>query len=710
MRPALHAVVGRKPRFPATPLCLLLAMPAGAFAQSGSNAPMHLNPLVVTASGHAQDVKEAPASITVITRQDLEEKRASSIAEALQDVEGVDVGAAVGKTGGMNISIRGMPSEYTLILIDGRRQNVAGDVTPNGFGETQTSFMPPVSAIERIEVIRGPMATLYGSDAIGGVINIITRKVSDRWTGSVTTEATINEDRDYGDSRAISLYTSGPLVKDKLGIQLRGRLFDRDKSEVDYIADDGTPGQVSPRGPAPVKADIYNIGGRLTFTPSKEHEFWLDAERTEQNYDNSEEQLGTHWDPGDTHTNGGYGTKLGFNRTQVALGYNARLGFGDLETSISQAVTEKEGREIPPSQPNAGAPRKIETENLIVDAKLVMPIGESHITTLGGQWWDAELTDGLVPGKMNQSMWSVFAEDEWLLTDRLALTLGARQDEHDAFGGHFSPRAYLVWSATDNWTFKGGVSSAYKTPRVDQLSSGIVNFRGQGDPNSPVFGNPELKPETSRTVELSASYDTYRFGAGISIFYNDFDDRISSVRCTTSEGLQVPDCVGQPSSAWTYVNIEEAVTRGIELSTRYRLANNWLLTANYTYIDSEIKSGSNRGNPLSDTPEHRINAKLRWTATERLAAWISGEYSSERYRSDADARAVLGDYKEFALFHAGLGYKLAKNITLNATIYNLADKDFVDYRRYGPDADQFSNVYVNPEPGRRLWLSATYEF
>ncbi len=77
-----------------------------------------------------------------------------------------------------------MPSDYTLVLIDGRRQNAPGGVTPNGFGETSTSFLPPYSAIDRIEVVRGPMSTLYGSDAMGGVVNIITRKAGDHWVGT----------------------------------------------------------------------------------------------------------------------------------------------------------------------------------------------------------------------------------------------------------------------------------------------------------------------------------------------------------------------------------------------------------------------------------------------------------------------------------------------------------------------------------------------
>ena len=134
------------PRLSAVSLVVTSLFATPVFAQDS----VELKEVVVTASGSEQEIKDAPASITVIDRAELQQKRFSSLAEALQDVEGVDVGAAAGKTGGLNISIRGMPSDYTLVLIDGRRQNAAGNVTPNGFTETQTSFMPPVSAIERI--------------------------------------------------------------------------------------------------------------------------------------------------------------------------------------------------------------------------------------------------------------------------------------------------------------------------------------------------------------------------------------------------------------------------------------------------------------------------------------------------------------------------------------------------------------------------------
>src|SRR5690606_31967432 len=123
-------------------------------ASDSTRQPVVLEEIVVTAAGFEQRRTNAPASVTVLSRGSIETQRNSNLAELLSTVEGIDVGDGVGKTGGPNISMRGMPSDYTLVLIDGRRQNSAGSVTPNGFGETSTSFLPATSAIERIEVIR----------------------------------------------------------------------------------------------------------------------------------------------------------------------------------------------------------------------------------------------------------------------------------------------------------------------------------------------------------------------------------------------------------------------------------------------------------------------------------------------------------------------------------------------------------------------------
>ena len=729
--------------------CALIGCSLTTFAQ---NSPVRLNDTVVSASGFEQKITEAPASISVISREDLQQKRYNNLAQALGDVEGIDIGQGTGKTGGLNISIRGMPSQYTLILIDGRRQNAAGNVTPNGFNETSTSFMPPLSAIERIEVIRGPMSTLYGSDAMGGVINIITRKVAKEWTGSLTQDYTYQEDRDFGDTRNTSIYASGPLVDGLLGLQLRGSLLDRQESDLTY----GNGIEVSKRGPSPVEGRTHNLGARLTLTPHEDHDFGLDVERGRQVYNNDECQLGSLDGQNQectasaaTRANG-YDDELRFEREQIALTHTGRLGFGTLESSLMHNTTETIGRTIPGTIGNptavpgaiGGAPRELETTNLVLDTKLVAPVGESHIATVGGQWWKAEMDDGIAQTTFEQKTWAVFAEDEWRLREDLALTLGARYDDHEAFGGHVSPRAYLVWNTADNWTMKGGVSRGYRTPDLNDLHSGVNGATRQGQVIT--IGNPDLEPETTTSTEFGVYFDNLAgFNANATLFHNKFKDKIAS-----GDPIQITGRPGIPDGSYAQqINIDEAVTQGLELAASWTFAPAWTLSANYTYTDSEQKSGDNKGEPLTNTPEHLANAKLNWQTTDRLNLWLKSEYRGERARftSSYENLADNGRYstnqsiydtlgkntKAYTLFHLGGSYRASENLTFNAAIYNLLDKDFVDGKAYGTYSYANSNPATLPtigtaygtdfshstagttgvmEEGRRLWLSANFTF
>ena len=727
--------------------CAMIGCSWTALAQ---NAPVTLNDTVVSASGFEQKITEAPASISVISREDLQQKRYNNLAQALGDVEGIDIGQGTGKTGGLNISIRGMPSQYTLILIDGRRQNAAGNVTPNGFNETSTSFMPPLSAIERIEVIRGPMSTLYGSDAMGGVINIITRKVAKEWTGSLTQDYTYQEDRDFGDTRNTSIYASGPLVDGLLGLQLRGSLFDREASDLSY----GNGIEVSKRGPSPVEGRTHNLGARLSLTPHEDHDFGLDVERGRQVYNNDECQLGSLDGQNQectasaaTRANG-YADELRFEREQIALTHTGRLGFGTLESSLMHNTTETIGRTIPgtigtpTAVPGAigGAPRELETTNLVLDTKLVAPVGESHIATVGGQWWKAEMDDGIAQTTFEQKTWAVFAEDEWRLREDLALTLGARYDDHEAFGGHVSPRAYLVWNTSENWTMKGGVSRGYRTPDLNDLHSGVNGATRQGQVIT--IGNPDLEPETTTSTEFGVYFDSLAgFNANATLFHNKFKDKIAS-----GDPIQITGRPGIPDGSYAQqINIDEAVTQGLELAASWTFAPAWTLSANYTYTDSEQKSGDNKGEPLTNTPEHLANAKLNWQTTDRLNLWLKSEYRGERarftssYENLANANGTystnqsiydtLGkNTKAYTLFHLGGSYRASENLTLNAAIYNLLDKDFVDGKAYSTYSyagngtlttgtaygTDFSHSTAGTtgvmEEGRRLWLSANFTF
>ncbi len=716
--------------------------------------PLQLDRMVVSASGFEQKITDAPASISVISQEDLQRKRFANLAEALEGVEGVDIRQGTGKTGGLNISMRGLPSEYTLFLIDGRRQNTAGNVTPNGFNETVNNFMPPMSAIERIEVIRGPMSTLYGSDAMGGVINIITKKVADEWAGSVSLDHTFQENRDYGADTRTSFYVNGPLVQGLAGLAVRGSLYDREASDLSFDNDS----TVSRRGAAPVEGRNYSIGGRLSLTPHADHDLALDVERSRQVYNNDECQLGNldGFSSGNAvsgcsqvspQTINGYRDELRFERDQIALFHTARLGFGNLESSLTHNSTETLGRTVPGTLgvaytgfPNivAGDHRELKSTDLVFDTKLSAPIGASHYATVGGQWWDAEVKDGIASETFSRTSWAVFAENEWRIVESLGLTLGARYENYDAFSGHVSPRAYLVWNATDHWTLKGGMSRGYKAPSLNEMHDGISGVGGQGSILS--IGSPHLEPEVTTNTEVAVYYDNlHDFSANITLFHNEFKDKIAS-------GTPLPNChwpvnPGQPGcislgSGFTQenfsqsINVDEAMTRGVELGGRWAFAPRWSVSTTYTWTDSEQKSGADEGAPLTNTPKHLLYTTLNWQASERVDLWLRGEYRSKRDRFvgrydnlSAANQALLdqvGDLKAYEVFHLGGSWRASDQLTITAAIYNLLDKDFLDGSFYTTNtgAEGWASHYIHTtrstdgtlEEGRRLWLSATLTF
>ena len=675
--------------------------------------------LVVTASGYEQKITEAAASISVVSQDELTKRKYNDLGEALSDVEGVDVRSSTGKTGGLDISIRGMPSDYTLILVDGIRQNGSSDVTPNGFGTMNTSFIPPLAAIERIEVIRGPMSTLYGSDAMGGVVNIITKKASKEWVGNITLDHTFQEDRDYGDASKFSIYSSGALIEDKLGLALRGNILRRDASEV---SSSSTGQELSTRGPNPVKSDNYLLGGKLSWLLDSRNTLWLDGEVGNQKYDNKQGQLGT------LGASGGYENTLRYERRKVTLGSDNQLDFGTWNSSLSFNQTETKGRLIPGAAiadatvraNHAGDKRLLKNTNLILDTKVVSPIGDSHLLSVGGQYWNSVMKDGVVQvnsgEKFEQNSWSLFAEDEWRLLDSLALTTGARYEHHEAFGGHVSPRAYLVWNALDELTIKGGVSTGYKTPKLSQLHNGISGVSRQGQSNT--IGNPDLKPEKSVNTELGAYYEHFSgFSANATLFHNRFSDKIDSYDIDNNT-------IG-------FRNIGKANTQGLELGSAIPLwSDNWTLNVNYTFTDSEQKGGENPGARLTNTPKHMANARLNWNVNEQLSTWLKAEYRgktarfTENYDQLSSANKVVhdnlgSDFKSFTVVNLGGSYKISKDVTLNGSVNNLLDKDFTKTYVFPVGTgtttagDYFTSSQVTSGsvlPGRNYWMSVNINF
>lgn len=281
---------------------------AGAAAARGGEQT--LPTVVITASGFEQNIEDAPASITVIPRAEIESRQFRDLTDALRNVDGVTVTGTANET---DIYIRGLPGQYTLILVDGKRQGTR-DARPNGSSGVEQSFIPPMEAIERIEVVRGPMSSLYGSDAMGGVINIITRKVPKGWEGSIGLDYTRQFHSDQGDSHQQQLYVGGPLIQNRLGMQVWGRHLRRSEDEI-------LNGISAWRD--------YDLTARAAITPDANNEVLLEAGTA---------QLRRKASSGNTLAATANPSQSNHDRDHYSLTHNGRYGWGNTTLSLSREV------------------------------------------------------------------------------------------------------------------------------------------------------------------------------------------------------------------------------------------------------------------------------------------------------------------------------------------------------------------------------------
>nr|WP_289137174.1 ligand-gated channel protein [uncultured Halomonas sp.] len=623
-----------------------------------------LNDIVVTASGFEQQISSAPASISVISREELERGHFQNVTDALRDVPGVVVTGGGAGDNGNDISIRGMPSQYTLILVDGRPQN-SRESRPNGSAGFEQDWLPPLQAIERIEVVRGPMSTLYGSDAIGGVINVITRKVADSWHGNIQLDTVLQEDSASGDSRQANFYLSGPLVADRLGLQLYGRTSERDEDDIENGYEEKS---------------LQSLTARLSLAASDNHDFTAEAGITEQD----RRSLVGRSAPAEG-CRGGCTDSIGeYTNSHVALTHSGRFDWGTSETFVQRERSENQSRDI-------------EITNTTAKTSAVIPLG-MHMLTVGASWEEESLEDGTTNQisdrtAVENSQWALFMEDEWMLTDAWALTGGLRLDDDDNYGSHLSPRLYSVWKMTPEWTLKGGVSTGYRSPNLREITPDWGQISRGGN----VYGNPDLEPETSLNKEIALLYgNDAGLNGSLTLFHNDFEDKITRIACPINICNAGPNQFGSDP---TYrVNIDDAVTQGVEASLGAPLTDTLALTASYTFTDSEQKSGEYAGEPLTQLPRHQVSATLDWDVNARLSQWTKVSYRGEESQPTTGPSQSAIVAPSYTFVDAGIGYQLNDSTTVNAGIYNLFDER-ITYDEYG---------YV--DDGRRVWLGLNVAF
>ncbi|EMO7834694.1 MULTISPECIES: TonB-dependent receptor domain-containing protein [Morganella] len=650
--------------------------------------------IVVTASGFAQEMRDAPASITVITKEQLQNKPAANLIDMVKDVEGVSV---IGGSLKPDISIRGLSGDYTLIMVDGRRQN-SRESRPNGSGGYEAGFIPPVEAIERIEVIRGPMSSLYGSDAMGGVINIITKAVADEWHGSMGMGGIIQESKDYGNSANTDFYVSGPLIKDKLGLQVYGGMNYRREDKLL----EGTP-----------RKDDKNITAKLAFTPIEGQKFLAEVGRSTQEHTST---------PGksidETTTRGGIVQKnnkseVHNNRNHWALTWKGDWDEINSEVSVYQENTIRKTNtgkwnKVSEDWVMAYEARQPEVTNTVVDGKVTAFL-PSNVLTVGGQYQYAKLKDDsviknkqTVTEKMTAEQKALFVEDEFSVTDDLTLTGGLRMDDHEFYGKHWNPRAYAVYKLTDEITIKGGVAKAFRAPTLRELSPNFGTSTQGGA--AIMYGNRDLKPETSVTEELGIAYDHESgFSASATLFNTEFKNKLTSYQVAG----QTDPLTGL--NMFIYDNVGKANIRGVEMASRIPVAEKWNLNLNYTFTDSERKSDdeklngkSLKGQPLEMTPRHMANARLDWQYRPDMNFYTQANYTGKQvWAAQRNGAKQPRERSGITTLDLGMTYQVMPNALLNFAVLNIANEK-------GDDIETNGNWQI--DEGRRYWANLKLNF
>ena len=612
------------------------------FAALADNT-VKLEDSVVTASQTAHSQLSAPASVSVVTRAELDKMPVYDLADAVKRLPGVHINTS-SAYGRKEIKLRGMDSDYTLLLVNGRRINSRDALTSNYANDFDLSSIP-MAAVERIEVIRGPMSSLYGADALGGVVNVILRQPTNTTAAGVAASYENPTKGEEGDSLKTSGYLSGALIENTLLGNLILESTDQEAWQSSQLNLKGTDAAEKRRG--------TNVLGSLSWLLDEQQSIDLDVSHRE-------DTRKARWDNATAPAASRLITNIQeMQRTTFGLSHNGnwdsfnsrvRYYYEDVElTDDSQIMTALRGR--------VG---EVEQKNHTLDGQISTTLG-SHLLTAGGEYRRTTLEHNQNLGTETEvDQQAVYLQDEFSL-GALDITLAGRWDDHETFGGKFSPRIYGVYNLTDNWVIKGGAGKAFKAPDIPQSDEtySVLACRGMCQ----IVGNPDLKPETSVSYELGTQYQNERLQAGIMFFNNDIEDMIVSDSWNPPAGYRPP--------VMTYTNVSKARIQGYELQGRYAFNDALAARANYTYSDAENRDTDE---PLNYTPQHIANIGLDWQATAQLGFNLDYQYTGSQMlvvvRPGVNGSFESGAYSTLSL---GSNFQATKELTLKAGLNNMTN-------------------------------------
>lgn len=556
---------------------ILASMTMGANA---ADTTYQLDEVVVTATKTENTIKDVPEATEVFTQKDFKRLGAQDINSALQLAENVNV-APAGMVGN-NVSIRGMSSGHTLVLVNGMRM-AAEDTT-----ETANVYelnRLNLSNVERIEVVRGNSSALYGSDALGGVINIITKRPAEAGLTVGANTGTLSQNNYYH-------YDLGQQGK------FNGS-FDVNFQKMRKYSYNNTA-TTTLYGPR----QNFNFDGEYTLSEGRT--VGLNLGYMKDDLKNNYADANSTMRPGVPSNRDKYQT-IDSTRKTVALDYHLKTDNSDfmvrayynrLEKDNNMWNRVKMGRILPYHIQQDFDRAKYDT--FVIETRDSTQVSDSHRITVGGEYRHLEysgtrlgdngesqgtvtvngITKDRSEAKMNFT--AAYIEDEWKATDKLLIIPSVRYDHSDKFGSNVAPKIGLTYKFDDNFRFKANYGRGFRAPTLSELFMYWDAGPMMGAPSGMIYfhGNPNLKPEKSLGYDLSFEGEFGKAFAKVTYFNNkvsnliDFDDY------------------------YTYQNISNAKLEGVETEIGTHLNDNWTLKGTWNYlraIDADTGAGLGNG-------------------------------------------------------------------------------------------------------------------
>lgn len=616
-------------------LCILSAISSSGYAAEKSDMITYsLDEVVVTATKTELTQKENPRSVEVITKEDIQNTGAISVRDALRTATNIDI-VSVNHGGGENISIRGGDTDGVLILVNGRR--VAGENYFMSQGSNAYALdRLNLSNVDHIEILRGPASAIYGSGAMSGVINIITKK-SEKPEFSVGVATGTNEMSNYYH------YDTGKNGKVSVN-------FDVNFSKLRNI--DSKAGKNLLHGPK----QAYNLNLDYEMDENNNLNLMLDYAK-----DNLETRMRDFSVSSSAPDDLKYPiTSFTSERKTIALTYDGKNSNSDYSLSASYSQLNRD----PYAADTPGTNEK-KYKSWNIEARDTIRTSDNNKLIFGGEYRGNKASiysdDNTVK---NTDQYSLYLYDEYRVDNKLLLTPAIRYDYHKSFGSHTSPNLGATYFISDKSRFKANYGTSYRAPSVDELY-GAFTHGGIWGGMAAIVGNPDLKPEKSKGWEISYEQE---FGDTTSAKLTYFDNK-------KEDAISYKIEMAPPSQMGKFYNIDSTSSKGVEFEIKHDFGKGFTLVGNYNWLDSVDDTTGER---LNYNARNTYMAKLMWTEPIKkewnITAWNKW-YTDFQY--DSDTVYSVNTFNFTVTKRWGDKYRVF------AGIDNVFNKDLSDMGYYG---------------------------